>query len=167
MISRYKKWLEQEIDSNEKLLKMVQSVPESNRSDSRFQLAVDLGRHMCACRDNWLVRITGSGDEGDWWPKGESIETLSLRMKSYESDWTRYLSILSNEELAEDFQFGVSGGNRYNWNVEGQIMQMVGHAFYHRGQIALLVDQLGGTVIDTDYLYWAYQQDPRWGIVAP
>ena len=32
-----------------------------------------------------------------------------------------------------------------------QIEQLAGHAAYHRGQIALLVDQLGGEVQDTDY----------------
>jgi uncharacterized damage-inducible protein DinB len=108
--------------------------------------------------------MTGNGEEGNWWPKGESIEALSVRMKSYESDWSKYLSNLTNEQLVEDFDFATANGGRYNWNIEGQIMQMVGHGFYHRGQIALLTDQLGGTVIDTDYLYWASQQDPRWGL---
>jgi uncharacterized damage-inducible protein DinB len=38
--------------------------------------------------------------------------------------------------------------------VEVQVIQLFGHASYHRGQIALLVDQLGGEVVDTDYVDW-------------
>ena len=32
---------------------------------------------------------------------------------------------------------------------------MVGHAFYHRGQIVMLVAELGGDTVDTDYLFWS------------
>ncbi|MGC4045162.1 MAG: DinB family protein [Armatimonas sp.] len=38
--------------------------------------------------------------------------------------------------------------------IEVQIVQLIGHAPYHRGQVALLVDQLGGEVVDTDYADW-------------
>jgi uncharacterized damage-inducible protein DinB len=29
-----------------------------------------------------------------------------------------------------------------------------GHAWYHRGQIAMLVKDLGGETVDTDYIFW-------------
>lgn len=72
---------------------------------------------------------------------------------------------LSEEALSKDFEFPASDGKRYRWSIEGQIVQLVGHAFYHRGQIVLLVDELGGKTEDTDYLFWAYKRDPRYGVI--
>jgi len=57
--------------------------------------------------------------------------------------------------------------SQYRWSIEGQIVQLVGHAFYHRGQIAQIVDDLGGSTVDTDYLFWAYVKNPRYGKINP
>jgi len=165
MITRYQKWLDQEADSNLKILEMLDSVPESNRSDERYQQAIDLGGHLAACRSNWLIRMTGTGTEQNWWPEQTTRAQLQEQMSKYETEWRDYLQTLMPARLDEDFEFVARDGNRYRWNIEGQIMQLVGHAFFHRGQIALLVRQLGGVGIDTDYLYWAYAQDSRWGRV--
>jgi uncharacterized damage-inducible protein DinB len=34
------------------------------------------------------------------------------------------------------------------------LTQLFGHAWYHRGQIAQLVAELGGKAVDTDYIFW-------------
>jgi uncharacterized damage-inducible protein DinB len=163
-IEVFRKWYEQEKDSNTKMLEMIASVLDSNRRDERFHRALVLAHHLAACRENWLDRmIRGSESQVAWWDEDVSFQTLRQRYDALEKRWTEYLANLDDERLAEDFEFPIGSGKRYRWNVEGQIMQLVGHAFYHRGQIALLVDQLGGETIDTDYLYWATQQQPeRW-----
>jgi uncharacterized damage-inducible protein DinB len=164
MIERYQDWYEQERDANAKMLDMIDSVPADRRSDPRFAQAVTLAAHLAACRENWLDRMAGSGDkQGDWWPEEAPIETLRPRFAAIEAWWMGYLSGLTEEELSRAFEFSGRDGNRYRWSVEGQIKQLVGHAFYHRGQIALLVDQLGGQTVDTDYLYWAMARDPHYG----
>ncbi|MBI5707837.1 MAG: DinB family protein [Armatimonadetes bacterium] len=162
-IQRYRDWFEQERDSNQKMLSMIRSVPVSARSDARFSQALQLAGHLAACRENWLDRMLGDGtNQGDWWPESVDIESLPGRFEVLEEAWSIYLKDLADDRLDMDFEFPVQGG-AYRWNIEGQIMQMVGHGFYHRGQIALLVQQLGGEPVDTDYLYWAFQQQPdRW-----
>ena len=70
---------------------------------------------------------------------------------------------MRDDDLARDFEFNSSTGDRYRWNIEGQIAQLVGHAFYHRGQISLLVDELGGETVDTDYLFWAVARNSHYG----
>jgi len=103
-----------------------------------------------------------------WWPKDVVLEDLLGRFKAIEDRWTAYLSNLSDENLDVDFDFHISPKVGYRWNIEGQIRQLVGHGFYHRGQIAMLVDQLGGKTVDTDYLFWAYSQQPeRWKELGP
>jgi uncharacterized damage-inducible protein DinB len=162
-IERYRAWFEQEKASNAKMLGMVASVPEASRSDPRFERAVVLAAHLAACRENWLDRMVAGGtSQVDWWPEGPALEDLPARFAVLEAKWTAYLASLTDQGLDVDFEFPVTGG-RYRWNIEGQIMQLVGHAFYHRGQIALLVDELGGTAVDTDYLYWAFEtHSERW-----
>jgi uncharacterized damage-inducible protein DinB len=34
------------------------------------------------------------------------------------------------------------------------LTQVFGHAWYHRGQIASLVAELGGKAVDTDFIFW-------------
>ena len=143
---------------------MLHSVPGERRSDPRFARAVGLAAHLAACRENWLDRMTAGGaNQVDWRPKDVSLDSLGPRYARVEADWVAYLNNLGDEGLKCDFEFSGAEHSRYRWNIEGQIVQLVGHAFYHRGQIALLVDDLGGETVDTDYLYWAYPRDPRFG----
>jgi uncharacterized damage-inducible protein DinB len=166
MIERYRDWYEHECDCNNKMLGMIESVPELNCSEPKFQRALVLAAHLSACRENWLDRmVSGGTNQADWWPEDARLEDLRPRYDKMQSAWTSYLADLNDEQLVEDFEFD-AGGGRYRWSIEGQIVQLVGHAFYHRGQIAQIVAELGGTPVDTDYLYWAYDRNPRWGKIS-
>ncbi len=163
MIERYREWYEHERDSNAKMLDMLESVPADRRNDPRFGRAVALAGHLAACRENWLAMIVSSGGpEVEWWPEDCPLESLRPRYAWLESRWTEYLAGLDDDTLVRDFVFE-DGGARWRFNVEGQIFQLVGHAPYHRGQIALLVDELGGETVDTDYVEWAIPRNPRFG----
>ncbi len=89
-----------------------------------------------------------------WWDERADLAPLRPRFAALESRWTDYLARLTAEQLAQDFEFTESDGERYRLPVEVQTVQLLGHASYHRGQIALLVDQLGGETVDTDYADW-------------
>jgi uncharacterized damage-inducible protein DinB len=160
----FRKWYEQEIDGDQKILSMLESVPEEKCGSEEFLRAVNLAVHLVACRTNWLARIQGRPeDAGDWWPNFESVEGLRKRLTEAEICRKAYLDQLTQEEFERDFEYRLADGKHYRWNVGGQLMQLVGHAFYHRGQIALIVDQLGGAMVDTDYLYWVMAKDSRYG----
>lgn len=162
MIERYRDMYEHEKDCNEKMLAMIESVPEGARSDPKFQRTVFLAAHLAACRENWLDRmINGSKNQVPWWPEDFQLSDLRPRYAKLEAAWTDYLASLDDYKMTQEFEFP-AGDKTFRWSVEGQIIQLVGHAFYHRGQIALLVSQLGGTPVDTDYLYWAFDKDTTW-----
>ncbi len=137
------------------MLDMVESVPPANHSDPRFQRAIDLVSHLAACRENWLDRIVNNGaNQKEWMPQGEKWGMMRKRYADVERAWTLYLGDLSDEDIAKDFKFIRSDNSEYSLLIETQLTQMVGHAFYHRGQIVMLVADLGGDTVDTDYLFW-------------
>ncbi len=155
IITKYREWFEYERDCNNKMLSMLESVPGANRQDERFQRAVTLADHLVACREKWLdIMLGGDGGETSWRNENCEISTLRPRYSKMETTWTQYLSSMEETHLAEQFKFFEFDGEQYSLAREIQIAQLMGHALYHRGQIALLVDQLGGAVEDTDYVDW-------------
>ncbi len=155
LTERYRTYYDYEKDCNEKMLAMLDSVPEASRGDARFQKVVTLAGHLAAVRENWLDHMDGSSDQQvAWFDPQCDFATLRPRFASLESRWTDYLSRLGEDQLAGEFEFAESG-QRFRLPTEVQIVQLFAHAGYHRGQIALLVDQLGGETVDTDYVYWA------------
>ncbi|MGI8922585.1 MAG: DinB family protein [Fimbriimonadales bacterium] len=160
MIERYRRWHEHERDANDKMIAMLESVPQEQQGDPRFARAVDYAAHIGGCRVNWLDRIEGREPTVDWFPENTPLESLGPLFEKSEARW---LDPLSDDDLNRDFEYNARDGSRYRWYVVGQIVQLFGHAFYHRGMVAMIVDDLGGAKVDTDYLFWAFDQDERYG----
>jgi len=155
LLERYRVLYAYEKDCNHKMLAMLESVPEASRSEARFQQAVTLAGHLAACRENWLDHMDGEGhNQVAWWDERCDLATLKFRFAALESQWTDYLAHLEQDQLAQDFEFTESNGECFRLPIEVQIEQLVGHTAYHRGQVALLVDQLGGETVETDYVDW-------------
>ena len=154
-IELYRSWYQYEIDCNDKMLAMLASVPEERHHDARFQQAVTVADHLAACREKWLDFMMGKDVRPiAWWNPQSEFASLKTRFAALESQWTEYLAGLGDEQLPRNFEFTESNGESFSLPIEVQIFQLVGHAPYHRGQIALLVDQLGGETVDTDYADW-------------
>ncbi|BDI31218.1 hypothetical protein CCAX7_32690 [Capsulimonas corticalis] len=155
-LDHYRQMYEYEKECDQKMLAMIESVPNVHRGDARFQQAVTLAGHLAACRENWLDYMDRDGlQQAPWWDSACDLATLPSRYAALQAGWTDYLARLDDDRLASDFQFPIDGGVFYRLKTEIQVVQLIGHASYHRGQIALLVDQLGGETVDTDYADWA------------
>lgn len=153
--------------ANDKMLTMISSVPEASRTDPRFQRTLTIAAHLAACRENWLTWMAGEERPiVPWFETDTRLETLRPRYAALEEHWVTYLAALTNDDLEATFSFTEADGNTYRVVRGGQLTQLEGHACYHRGQVALLVDMLGGTTVDTDYIDWIYPRDPRYGVVA-
>jgi uncharacterized damage-inducible protein DinB len=132
---------------------MIDSVPTGNRGDQRFQRVVNLAAHLSACRENWLAMIEGSGKSiVPWTEERADIASLPDRFRAIEGKWNQFFESLDEDGLQRDFTF--EDGGTWTLRTEVQVAQLAFHSAYHRGQIALLVDQLGGEAKDTDYVYW-------------
>jgi uncharacterized damage-inducible protein DinB len=153
---RFRHWYAYERDCNAKVLTMLESVPQENRTNPNFQRAIDKMSHLIAARQGWLYRL------GHWpdpptarVPPGLTIADLRTRLAPLEQAWTAYLASLDDATLLSEFTFSFAASpDRWQWNILDLLTQTFGHAWYHRGQIALLVKDLGGKPIDTDYIDW-------------
>lgn len=157
-------WLEHERFATSEMLRWLSDAPESVKFQPAYARAVTLAWHICNCRVNWLARIAGGGiEQVEWWEETRSTDGLAARFADTLDGWQRVLEDWEEDELSGDFEYGYQS-ERWRFNRRFQAMQMVGHGFYHRGQIALLLTELGVEVTDTDFLFWKFPQNPdRWG----
>lgn len=166
-VAHYAHLYDYERSANAQMLTMLESVPEANRTDPRFQRAVTIAAHLAACRENWLTWMAGEDQPiGQWFEPDATLESLRPRFAVLEQRWADYLAALPDDQLQATFSFTEGDGNTYRVLREGQLIQLDGHACYHRGQVVLLVDLLGGETVDTDYIDWVYPRDPRYGVVT-
>jgi uncharacterized damage-inducible protein DinB len=152
---RFRHWYEYERDCNDKCLTMLSSVPVERRAAPEFQKAVDRLAHLVSARRRWLHRLGHWQEPPELFPQGTPLAQLPDLIATTEAAWVRYLADVDDAELAREFDWQLSNGDAYRWNVEGVLTQVFGHAWYHRGQIAQLVAALGGQAVDTDYIFWS------------
>lgn len=152
---RFRHWYEHECWANAKTLEMLQSVPEANQSQPHFQKAIDKMAHLVAARKRWLCRLghLPADQMPPPFPQGVKLADLPAQVKEVESGWIKYLDQLDERELAREIDFQVPEG-KMGWDIASALTQVNGHAWYHRGQVATLVDMLGGKAVDTDYIVW-------------
>jgi uncharacterized damage-inducible protein DinB len=153
LADRFRRWYEHERDSNAKTLAMLESVPADRRADPLFEKAVGKMAHLVAARRRWLTRLGQSTELPEPFPKTPLVKLPAL-VADVESKWTAYLATLDDAALAKTIEWEFNG-TKMRLNLEGILTQTNGHAWYHRGQVAMLVTMLGGKMVDTDYLYFA------------
>jgi uncharacterized damage-inducible protein DinB len=111
--------------------------------------------HVFSSKRMWLGRIRGSEDATiSTWPELSIGDSIALAQQML-GEWQTYIQGLSEGDL--------QAAIHYTINDVGPGMQTVGdivthkfmHAMYHRGQIATLVREEGGTPASTDFVVWA------------
>lgn len=152
---RYRHWFAHEAHAHAKLFESLRSVPEAGRSSPEYHRAIGLVAHLVAARATWLFRLGGGPKhEGGIFPADRRLEDVQGDWSAVEGRWSEFLAGLDDADLTRDVEYQSSDGGRFHNTVEEILTQLVGHSPYHRGQIAMLVHQAGGTPALTDYIYW-------------
>jgi uncharacterized damage-inducible protein DinB len=154
LADRFRRWYEYERDCNAKALDMLASVPAERRGDPAFERAVGRMAHLVAARRRWLSRLGHWPDPPTTPFPQVSLADLPAMVADTEAAWVAYLGELDDSDLARECEWVALDGKKYRWDIEGLLTQTFGHAWYHRGQIAQLVAELGGKAVDTDYIFW-------------
>jgi uncharacterized damage-inducible protein DinB len=159
-LDRLRRWYNYERDCNARCVEMLESVPADRRADPQFQKAVDRLAHLVAARRRWLHRLGRLDQAPPIFPKEVALADLPAQIEDTHTAWAAYLAELNDDDVDRIIEWTGPDGATCRWEIGEILTQLFGHAWYHRGQIAQLVAGLGGTPVDTDYIYWA-------GVVSP
>jgi uncharacterized damage-inducible protein DinB len=153
MIERFRRWFAYEMVAQRKALASLRSVPESGRADEAFQKAVDILAHTEECRRVWLARFGVIDMPEVLYPGDVSLDEIGPMLDQVETEWTAWFAQADDDLLGRSFEYASYLGGHYVNTYEDVLTQSFGHAWYHRGQIASLVAQCGGTPAITDYIF--------------
>lgn len=157
---KYRRWFEYEQDSNAKVLASLQAVAAPLRAHPQFQKAVDLMSHLVAARNMWLYRLGQGGRPADLFPAETPITELPRLIKQMEAAWQSYFANLTDDEIAQQFEYQSYDGPRFRNTIEDVLTQLYGHSLYHRGQIAMILRSIGAEPAPTDFIYWTRESVP-------
>lgn len=83
-----------------------------------------------------------------------SVRSLESRWKTVEQDQDRFIQALAEQRLKEDLSYLNREGRRFSYPLWQQMVHVVNHSSYHRGQVTTLLRQLGAEAVSTDLLLY-------------
>jgi len=89
-----------------------------------------------------------------------SVQSLESRWETVEQDQTQFIEALTPQRLVEELAYVNLRRQRYSYPLWQQMVHVVNHSSYHRGQITTLLRQLGAEAVSTDLLVY-YDEKPR------
>ena len=127
------------------------------RTAPEFVRAAGLLAHTVMARRLWLDRMTAitppASYTGPPFPDGTDLERVAADWQAVYAAWDAFLADLTDDGLTRAFEYSGLFGGRFRSRVGDVLPHLFTHSAYHRGQIALLVKQAGGTPALTDYSY--------------
>ncbi len=153
-VAQFRGWLAYEDDAHAKTLASLASVPADRRASPESVRACGLMAHTVLVRRLWLNRMQGGEPyTGPAFPDGTDLQQIAADWQAIYTDWNNYLANLTDEGLSRAFEYVGLFGGRFRSRVGDVLPHLFTHSAYHRGQIALLVKQAGGTPALTDFIY--------------
>ncbi|BAH40692.1 MAG TPA: hypothetical protein DGD08_18575 [Gemmatimonas aurantiaca] len=112
--------------------------------------AVRLYAHLAGAAHTWCTRIAGRPTEHPVWPSLSLDEATALAQASVAG----LRAAAAHGDLDRVVEYRNSAGQAFRNTVSDILTQVVLHGSYHRGQLALLARQGGGTPAVTDYIFY-------------
>ncbi len=158
MIEQHRRWLQYERDIFMKTVGSLESVPTERQCEPDYKRAVSILAHIVAARRIWLERFGElSASDVAMFPEDANLQSVTESWHEVAGRWTELLKRRDDAWLTETFEYRSMDAGKFRNSIEEVLTQMFGHGFYHRGQIAMLVKNVGGVPAITDYIYWCRQ----------
>jgi uncharacterized damage-inducible protein DinB len=150
---RYDSW------ANELLLDSVASLtPDEFTRDLRNSHGSirDTLTHVVWAEWIWLQRWKGTSPTILFPPVDfPDVEHLRARFREVTAERDAFLRGLAGETLFEPVEYRNLEGETWSHPLWQQLVHVVNHSTYHRGQVVTMLRQLGATPASTDFLvYW-------------
>jgi uncharacterized damage-inducible protein DinB len=83
-----------------------------------------------------------------------TVQALQQRWATVRHDQNQYIQRLVPERLQDEVSYINTRGERYAYALWRQMVHVVNHSSYHRGQITTLLRQIGAEPVSTDLLVY-------------
>lgn len=126
---------------------------------SSFSSIRDTVAHIVTSEWIWLRRWRGENPSAppDWGSLAEATG-LSLKLREVEADRATFLGDLSDEDLAKPLAYRNLKGEEWRQPLVDQLVHVVNHSTYHRGQVATLSRQAGFASPTTDLIVFKREE---------
>ena len=132
-----------------------------------FSSVRDTLSHILGAEWIWLERWQGRSPkallDAATFPQVQSLES---RWETVEHDQTQFIEALTPQRLVEELAYLNQRGQLYSYPLWKQMVHVVNHSSYHRGQATTLLRQLGAEAVSTDFLVY-YDEKPKQSSIAP
>ena len=152
---RFRRWFEHEQDAHAKTLASLRAVSAELRGHPEYAKAVSLLAHLVAARRLWLYRLGVDAHQPTTFFPQVPLDELEGGLSEMHRLWAAYLAKLTDADIARSFEYTSSDAGRMRNTLEDVLAQLSTHSAYHRGQIAMLLRQMGAEPATTDFIYWA------------
>lgn len=143
----YEKW------ANQRSLDAIETIPAERRSGAAYERLTALIPHNLIARRVWRWRILEQPYENPaaWFPPMSVADTRALA-RDVDAEWDAFLPTISAAMLEGTHSYKTSDGTPHTRLVRRSLTHVFNHSTYHRGQVARLVTDHGGTRPVTDFM---------------
>jgi len=83
-----------------------------------------------------------------------TLQALQRRWAAVRLDQNQYIKTLVPDRLNDDVSYTNTRGERYSYALWRQMLHVLNHSSYHRGQVTTLLRQMGAEPAGTDLLVY-------------
>ncbi len=123
-----------------------------NAGDAAPSQAVRIMAHIIGASHLWLARLSGTKAPVAVWPS-LGVDVMQSEIERLASAWQVWLATMSPARFDDIISYLNTKGEPWKSSVRDILAHLFLHASYHRGQIAILLGQMGGKAAYTDYIH--------------
>ena len=115
--------------------------------------------YILSANQVWLYRWIGKEPEPLKYENFPAMEIVKKQWDTYQCEIGNFLQSLTEAKLNALLQYSNFKGNTYAQPLCQQMQHKVNHSSYHRGQLVMMLRQMGTAVVSTDLITYIRQKE--------
>ena len=150
LLYEYNRW------ANARVLKTVSALTEEQfRRDlgGSYRSVRDALVHILSAEWIWLMRWKGTSPQAMVDPaEFPRLDLVAAKWSQIEKEQAAFVKGVTDESLKEVITYVNTRGETWRYPLTHMMQHLVNHSSYHRGQVSLMLRQLGAEPVPTDLL---------------
>lgn len=156
LLYEYDKWADLKMFEKIAALTRDQYIKNLNSSFGGIQGTLV---HILSANKIWLNRWMGKEPEPLLVENFPQLEIVKKQWDMYQCEIGNFMWGLTKEKLNTPLQYEDFKGNDYAQLLYQQMQHKINHSSYHRGQLVMMLRQLGMAVVSTDLINYIRQKE--------